>query len=57
MTGRGEGAVHIGVSAGCRRVSPVRGGSLEKSDCGVTLGRYISNAGRTFVYGNADETQ
>ena len=57
MTGRGEGAVHIGVSAGCRRVSPVCGGSLEKSDCGVTLGRYISNAGRTFVYGNADETQ
>ena len=46
-----------GVKAGFGDVSPVRDGSLVKFDCGVILGGYISDAGRTFVYGKADETQ
>ena len=46
-----------GVKAGFGDVNPVRSGSLVKFDCGVILGGYISDAGRTFVYGKADETQ
>ena len=49
--------VGTGVKAGFGDVTPVTNGAIVKFDCGAILGGYISDAGRTFVMGHADETQ
>jgi len=50
-------SVGKGVKVGPKDSTRLKRGDLIKFDCGVNLGGYLSDCGRTFVFGRPDDTQ